>query len=99
MSTITWIDDIAAKLSQGVMYAAIPMIGQNFAAGNILRTRQIVWYTLVLSAVSCSAMIGVTLQLRFYGFVLGYSLATFANGLPSMWAFLRWERGNRQTVI
>ena len=37
MSTITWIDDIAAKLSQGVMYAAIPMIGQNFAAGNILR--------------------------------------------------------------
>lgn len=38
-------------------------------------------------------MIGVTLQLRFYGFVLGYSLATFANGLPSMWAFLRGELG------
>lgn len=56
MSTITWIDDIAAKLSQGVMYAAIPMIGQNFAAGNILRARQIVWYTLALSAVSCSAI-------------------------------------------
>ncbi len=56
MSTITWIDDIAAKLSQGVMYAAIPMIGQNFAAGNIRRTRQIVWYTLALSAVSCSAI-------------------------------------------
>ncbi len=38
-------------------------------------------------------MIGVTLQLRFYGFVLGYSLDTFANGLPSMWAFLRGELG------
>lgn len=38
-------------------------------------------------------MIGVTLQLRFYGFVLGYNLATFANGLPSMWAFLREELG------
>lgn len=50
-------------------------------------------YPGVVCRVLLSYLIGVTLQLRFYGFVLGYSLATFANGLPSMWAFLRGELG------
>lgn len=50
-------------------------------------------YPGVVCRVLLSYLIGVTLQLRFYGFVLGYSLDTFANGLPSMWAFLRGELG------
>ena len=50
-------------------------------------------YPGVVCRVLLSYLIGVTLQLRFYGFVLGYNLATFANGLPSMWAFLREELG------
>lgn len=38
------IDDIVNKISQGLQYAAMPMISQNIAAGKQRRTRQVVWY-------------------------------------------------------
>ena len=53
----------------------------------------------VICRVLLSYFMGVTLKLGFYGFVLEYSLATFANGIPSMWALLRGDWGSRQAVI
>lgn len=41
------IDDTATKLSQGVMMAVAPMVGQNIAAKNKSRTKKIVWWALL----------------------------------------------------
>ena len=39
------IDDIINKISMGVQHAGMPMIGQNIAAGNKHRSKQIVWWS------------------------------------------------------
>lgn len=39
------IDDIINKISMGVQYAGMPMIGQNIAAGEKKRSKQIVWWS------------------------------------------------------
>ena len=39
------IDDIINKISQGIQYAAMPMISQNIAAGQQKRAKQTVYYT------------------------------------------------------
>lgn len=56
-------------------------------------------YPGVVCRVLLSYLIGVTLQLRFYGFVLGYSLATFANGFRPCGHSSGGNWGNWQTVI
>lgn len=38
------IDDIINKISQGLQFAAMPMISQNIAAGERKRSRQVVWF-------------------------------------------------------
>lgn len=38
------IDDIVNKLSQGIQFAALPMISQNIAAGEQKRAQKVVWY-------------------------------------------------------
>ena len=38
------IDDIVNKISQGLQFAAMPMISQNIAAGERRRARQVVWF-------------------------------------------------------
>lgn len=45
------IDDIINKISMGIQYAAMPMIGQNIAAGEKKRSKQIVRYAWLYSAV------------------------------------------------
>ena len=45
------IDDIINKISLGIQHAAMPMIGQNIAAGEQKRTRKVVWYTWLFSGV------------------------------------------------
>lgn len=39
------IDDIVNKISQGLNFAALPMVSQNIAAGQQKRAKQVVWYT------------------------------------------------------
>ena len=44
------IDDIVNKISQGIQYAAMPMISQNIAAGQQKRTKEVVRYAWVYAA-------------------------------------------------
>ncbi len=44
------IDDIINKISQGIQFAAMPMISQNIAAGQQKRAQNVVWYTWLYSA-------------------------------------------------
>ena len=45
------IDDIVNKISQGIQYAAMPMISQNIGAGNRERAKNVVYHAWVISAV------------------------------------------------
>ncbi len=43
------IDDIVNKISQGIQYAAVPMISQNIGAGKADRAKKVVFYSTVYS--------------------------------------------------
>ena len=45
------IDDIINKISMGVQHAGMPMIGQNIAAGEKHRSKQIVWWSWIYSGI------------------------------------------------
>ncbi len=45
------IDDIVNKISQGIQYAAMPMISQNIGAGEQKRAKQVVYWAWIFSAV------------------------------------------------
>ena len=45
------IDDIINKISQGIQYAAMPMISQNIGAGNQQRAKQVVYRAWIISAI------------------------------------------------
>jgi len=45
------IDDIINKISQGIQYAAMPMISQNIGAGDQKRAKQVVYRAWIISAV------------------------------------------------
>lgn len=45
------IDDIVNKISQGLQFAAMPMISQNIAAGERRRARQVVWFVWLFALV------------------------------------------------
>lgn len=45
------IDDIVNKISQGIQYAAVPMISQNIAAKQNDRAKKIVYWALIYSAI------------------------------------------------
>ena len=45
------IDDIINKISQGIQYAAMPMISQNIGAGNQKRAKEVVYKAFIISAV------------------------------------------------
>jgi len=55
------IDDISNKISQGIQYAAMPMIGQNIAAKNIKRAQKTVWCAWVFSGIFTLVFITVYL--------------------------------------
>ncbi len=44
------IDDIVNKISQGIQYAAMPMISQNIGAGKQKRAKQVVYHAWIFSA-------------------------------------------------
>ncbi len=164
------IDDIINKISQGIQYAAMPMISQNIGAGLKRRAKEVVWYawgyatllTVVFMAIyllcgkqlfmmfsddvlvhemsgtfirailwmfpamaimrgsnafvqgignaklsmilslldgvvlriGLSWLFGIVLNWGFYGFVLGYGLASYGCGVPGLIYFLsgRWQK-------
>ncbi len=45
------IDDIINKLSQGILYAAVPMIGQNIGAGKKDRSKKVVYFAILYSII------------------------------------------------
>ncbi len=45
------IDDIVNKISQGIMYAAVPIIGQNYGAGRSDRIKKTVYFALLYSGI------------------------------------------------
>ena len=47
----TRIDDIINKISQGIQFAAMPMISQNFAAGENKRTKSVVLYAILFASI------------------------------------------------
>ena len=169
------IDDTATKLSQGIMMAVSPMVGQNVAAKDHARAKKVTWWALVYASalyliftlvliffnrqlfglfnnepevlalapvfvravvwgfpamalmrafngflqgigharlsmllgimdgvvgrILLSYLFGITMGLGFTGFVVGFSIAAYANSVPAMIYFLsgKWER--RKTLI
>ena len=57
------IDDIVNKISQGIQYAAMPMISQNIGAGKQKRAKQVVYNAWIFSAV-----LTVIFMLLYVGF-------------------------------
>ncbi len=53
------IDDIINKISQGLQFAAMPMISQNIAAGERKRSRQVVWFVWLFAFVLMAFFITV----------------------------------------
>ncbi len=53
------IDDIINKISQGIQYAAMPMISQNIGAGNQKRAKQVVYQSWIISAVMTVIFMGL----------------------------------------
>ncbi len=45
------IDDIVNKISQGIQYAAMPMISQNIGAGDQERAKKVVYHAWIISAI------------------------------------------------
>ncbi len=45
------IDDIINKISQGIQFAAMPLISQNIAAKEQKRAQQVVWYSWIFSGI------------------------------------------------
>lgn len=169
------LDDIASKLTQGIMYAVSPMVGQNIGARKPERAAKTVWWALLFSTclyiiftviyLSCSRqlfgifdkskevqalapvfvsavvwgfpamaimratggfiqgmgcakmsmilgmldgvfcrmllsyVLGIVLNLGFYGFVLGFSCASYVYAIPSFFYFLRGKWKKRKILI
>ncbi len=64
------IDDIVNKISQGLQFAAMPMISQNIAAGQQKRAQKVVWYTWLYSAVYTVACMVIYLLFGKYLFMM-----------------------------
>lgn len=62
------IDDIVNKISQGIQYAAMPMVSQNIAAGQQKRTKQVVWYAWAFS---------IGIMLLFIAIYIGFGKQLF----------------------
>lgn len=62
------IDDIVNKISQGIQYAAMPMISQNIGAGNQVRAKKVVYHAWGISMV---------LTLVFMGLYVGFGKELF----------------------
>jgi len=57
------IDDIINKISQGIQYAAMPMISQNIGAGKQARAKQVVWHAILISGIFTVICMGLYLLL------------------------------------
>ena len=95
------IDDIINKLSQGVQYAAVPMISQNIAAGENKRSQQVVrfaWlYSGIFTAVCITAyiLVGEWMFTLFDSAMSGNPLcATFIRAILWMFPALAVMRGS-----
>ena len=95
------IDDIINKLSQGIQYAAVPMISQNIAAGEKKRAVQVVkwaWvYSGVFTAVCMAAylLFGEHLFVAFSEDMIGNPLCTvFISAILWMFPALAVMRGS-----
>ena len=64
------IDDIVNKISQGIQYAAMPMISQNVGAGDRKRAKQVVYRAWVISAVITLVFMGLYIGLGKQVFML-----------------------------
>lgn len=64
------IDDIINKISQGIHHAAMPMISQNIAAGNRERSKKVVYYSWLYSAIFTVVCMGLYLTLGTELFML-----------------------------
>lgn len=86
------IDDIINKISQGIQYAAMPMISQNIGAGNSKRAKQIVYFALLYSAILTAffmflyIVFGKQMFMLFSDDVLVHEMSyTFINAI--LWMF------------
>lgn len=57
------IDDIVNKLSQGIQYAAVPMISQNIGAGRPERAKRVVHFAWIYSAVFTAVFVALYITL------------------------------------
>jgi len=57
------IDDIINKISQGIQYAAMPMISQNIGAGNQARAKKVVYNAWIISGALTAVFMGLYIGL------------------------------------
>lgn len=95
------IDDIINKISQGIQFAAVPMISQNIAAGDQKRAKKVVYWAWIYSAaftVVCMAayiFFGQTLFEAFSKDMVGNELCgTFIRAILWMFPALAVMRGS-----
>ena len=99
------IDDIFNKISQGLQFAAMPMISQNIGAGEKRRAKKIVWYSWLFSAVFTVVVItvyllfGKELFMLFSDDPLVHDMAdTFVSAILWMFPALMIMRGSNAFI-
>lgn len=99
------IDDIINKISQGIQYAAMPMISQNIAAGQRKRAKQVVYYAwlfafiLMLLFVTSYLIFGKQLFMLFSDDSLVHDLSsTFIKAILWMFPALAVMRGSNAFI-
>ncbi len=99
------IDDIINKISQGIQFAALPMIGQNIAAKKPERACQTVYwawiYSLIMTVVSIAAyiLLGKELFMLFSDDAAVHQLSgTFIKGILWMFPALSLMRGSNAFI-
>lgn len=99
------IDDIVNKISQGIQYAAMPMISQNIAAGEQKRSKQVVrcaWTFAAVFTVVCMVLyitLGKQLFMLFSDDSLVHEMsATFISAILWMFPALAVMRGTQAFI-
>ena len=94
------IDDIINKISQGIQYAAMPMISQNIGAGDNDRAKKVVYHAWIISAVMTAIfmllyiVIGKEMFMLFSDDVLVHDMSwTFISAILWMFPAFSMMRG------
>lgn len=99
------IDDISNKISQGIQFAALPMIAQNIAAKETHRAKRVVWFTWMFSGIftalfmTAYVLFGKEMFMMFSDDNAVHELsATFISAILWMFPALTFMRGTNSFI-